>query len=67
MAVERKLVCAPLVYRGYTITVRQMQPDLLGYVDSDELPHFYRTPGAVYSAGRRYIDEKIKVKEGKQK
>jgi hypothetical protein len=63
MAFVRPQIGESVLYRGFTILARKCSPCVLGEVDGQELPHFYATPGAVYLAGRRYADEKIKANE----
>lgn len=63
MPVVRQQVGEPLLYKGYTIVARRASPCVLGYVDDEELPGFYANPSAVYLAGKRHVDEKIKANE----
>lgn len=54
-----------MIYRGYDLRAVKISPDLIGMVDNVELPNFYTTPGAVYKAGARYVDEKIREADKK--
>lgn len=60
MSFQRKLVGEPTEYKGYIITVRYMGPDLLGYVNNEELSGFFVDVRAVVAAGARYVDQKLK-------
>ena len=64
--IERKTVGEPYVYKGFTIIATHLGPDLLGYIDGEELPHFYLSLGAVRRAGSRNVDLKIKEQEEKK-
>lgn len=57
MAIARQQVGQPQEYKGRTILLRYAGPDLLCYVDNDELPNFYESMDAGYKAGRKYIDQ----------
>lgn len=63
--IERKPVGEPYVYKGFTITATHLGPDLLGYINGEELPHFYMDLEAVRQAGERSAD--LKLKEQKEK
>lgn len=60
MAVERKIVGEPLQYKGHKIEARYMGPDLLCYVDNQNIGQFYLNVEAVKTAGKRYVDELTK-------
>lgn len=60
MAVKRQLIGEPETYRGHKIEVRHMGPDLLGYVDGEEIPNFFETAEATRRACRRFIDDKYR-------
>ncbi len=61
--IERKQVGATEDYRGYTLSVRYMGPDLLAYVGVIELSGFYLNREAALAAARRYVDDDIKARE----
>lgn len=61
--IERKLIGEPFAYRGHTITARFMGPDLLGYLDEEELSGFYLDTAAVHGAGVKHVDAKIKAEK----
>ena len=63
MALERKIVGKPEKYRGRTITIRYMGPDLLCEVDGIELSGFFVDVEAARSGGQRYVDAEIKAEE----
>ncbi len=63
MAVSRPQAGRDMLYRGRVIVARHCRPDLLGYVDDVELNGFYKDTAAVWRAGVRYVDEKIKADE----
>lgn len=62
MRVNRKRVCEPYKIGEYTVDIRAMAPDLLVYVDGDELPNFYRDKSSGDKAARAYIEQKEKAK-----
>lgn len=64
---DRKPVGDPYVYRGHRITATFVGPDLLGYIDGEEMPNFYMDLAAVRKAGSRNVDLKIKEKEEKER
>jgi hypothetical protein len=64
--IERTHVGEPFVYRGYLITATLAGPDLLGYIDGEEMPNFYRDLAAVRKIGSRNVDLKIKEQEEKK-
>lgn len=55
MPLERKLVDS-IEYRGRKIECRLLQPDLIGYIDGVEMPHFYRRSEDIYRIAKREID-----------
>lgn len=57
--IERPLIGEPHQYRGCTIEVRHMGPDLLAYVDGIEIPHFYLTQWFAREAGERFVDHML--------
>ena len=61
MSIERKTV-ATSHYKGHTIKVKFLGPDLICEVDGKELPNFYLNAEATRLAGERHIDELEKVK-----
>jgi len=61
--IQRPTIGEPVEYRGKKIEVRHMGPDLLAYVDGEELPNFYVDADSARAAGRRYIDQILKEKE----
>lgn len=60
--IERKLIGEPITYKGHRIEVRYMGPDLLCYVDGQEVGHFYTTADGARLAGQRHIDHLEKEK-----
>lgn len=64
--VERQAVGDPYIYRGYQITATFIGPDLLGYIDGEEMPNFYMDLAAVRKVGSRNVDLKIKEREEKK-
>jgi hypothetical protein len=65
MAVQRPIVGQPTLYRDRLITVRMMGPDMLSFVDDEELSGFFISEQAAVAAGQRYINDAIKAKERK--
>lgn len=63
MSLIRKVVSKPEEYRGRTITIRHMGPDLLCEVDGIELSGFFIDTEAARAGGQRHIDAEIKAKE----
>lgn len=63
MSIERKVIGEPRKYRGRTITVRHMGPDLLCEIDSIELSGFFIDVKSAVAGGERYIDAQIKAAE----
>lgn len=63
---DRKPVGDPYMYRGYMITATFIGPDLLGYIDGQEMPNFYMDLAAVRRVGARNVDLKIKEQEEKK-
>jgi hypothetical protein len=63
MSIARKTVGDPIEYRGHSIEARHMGPDLLCYVDGNEVGHFYRSVEAAHNAGKRYVDQIEKEKD----
>lgn len=64
--IDRPPVGDPYMYRGYMITATFIGPDLLGYIDGEEMPNFYMDLAAVRKAGSRNVDLKIKEREEKK-
>lgn len=64
--INRKPVGEPYMYRGHLITATHLGPDLLGYIDGQEMPNFYMDLAAVRRAGSRNVDLKIKEQEEKK-
>jgi hypothetical protein len=58
--IQRNTVGQPLEYKGSTILVTLAGPDLLCYVDGTELPNFFLSVKGAHTAGKRYVDEKLK-------
>lgn len=65
--IDRAPVGDPIKHQGRTITATLMQPDLLGQIDGQEMPHFYLTLHALQEAAKRMIDADIKEKEEKRR
>ena len=65
MTIPRPIVGEPEKYRGRLISAHYMGPDLLAWVDGEELPNFYETTEAARAAARRYIDRQIEEAEKK--
>lgn len=63
---DRPPVGEPYMYRGCLVTATLIQPDLLGYVDGQEMPHFYLDLRSVRFAAEKMIDAKIKEQEEKK-
>lgn len=63
--VQRPTVGKPYIYRGHSVTAVLIQPDLLGYIDGEEMPHFYLNMQAVRENAEKMIDAKIKEQEKK--
>jgi len=61
--IERKTIGETEHYKGHEIEVRYMGPDLLAYVDGQEVGNFYLTAEYARAAGRRYIDQQEKEKQ----
>lgn len=59
--VERKQVGQPEQYKGHTITVHFMGPDLLCRVDGQDVGGFWITSHHAIQGGKRHIDEILKV------
>lgn len=64
--INRKPVGEPYMYRGCLITAAHMGPDLIGYIDGQEMPNFYMDLAAVRRVGSRNVDLKIKEQEEKK-
>lgn len=64
--IDRKPVDEPYMYRGCMITATFIGPDLLGYIDGEEMPNFYMDLAAVRRTGSRNVDLKIKEREEKK-
>lgn len=45
-------------YKGHTITVHPMAPDVIAAVDGQALPNFYLTAEWARQAGMRFIDQR---------
>lgn len=64
--IDRKPVGDPHMYRGYLVTATFIGPDLLGYIDGEEMPNFYMDLAAVRKTAERNVDLKIKEREEKK-
>lgn len=62
MPLIRKVVAIE-TYRDHKIEAKFLGPDLLAYVEGEEIAHFYINTRAAIEAGRRHIDYVIKEKE----
>lgn len=60
--VTRKLVRTE-TYREHRLEVRHLGPDLLCYVDGEDLNSFYINANAAIAGGQRYVDAKLKAQE----
>lgn len=54
--VERRLVGPVLRYRGHEIEARLLGPDLLCYVDGQQVGEYWLTAQAAHNAGQRHVD-----------
>ena len=63
----RKQIGQAQNYRGHSITVHAMAPDVIAAVDGNALPNYYLTAEAGRQAGMRYADqlEEEKAKRGR--
>lgn len=66
MTLHRQAVGDPVTYRGHTIQARFMGPDLLSFVDGQEMPGFYVDRQAALKGGERHVDELVKEAEKTQ-
>lgn len=66
MSVNRPTVGEPHVYKGSVVTATLISPDLIGYLDGLEMPHFYMTLAAVRVAGEKMVDAKLKEQGDKK-
>ena len=57
---KRPVVGDPFEYKGRTIVIRHLGPDLLCEVDGSELGGFYRGAEAARAAGIRHVEHLIK-------
>jgi hypothetical protein len=57
MNVQRQQIGEAIQYKGRDIVVRHMGPDLLCFVDGQEVGNFYIDRPAAIDAGVRYIDQ----------
>lgn len=57
MTVLRKQLGEPYVYKGKSIVLRIMVPDLLCEVDGIQVGQFWRDWEAGLAAGKRHVDE----------
>lgn len=64
--IKRKKVGPTEKYCGHEIEARFLGPDLLCYVDGQEVGNFYLTAEAARAAGRRYVDNIEKARKEKQ-
>lgn len=64
--IDRKPVGDPYKYRGHLVTATFIGPDLLGYIDGEEMPNFYLDLEAVRKTAERNVDLKIKEQEEKK-
>lgn len=67
MTVARKQIGPAETYRGHIIVVRHMGPDLLCYVDGNQVGDFWLTAEAAGAGGRRYIDDIIENERTKRR
>lgn len=61
----RSVVGGILNYRGHQIIATFIGPDLLGYIDGNEMSNFYSDLRAVETCAKRQIDETIKEQRNK--
>lgn len=64
---ERKLVGPVQQYRGHTIEARLLGPDLLCYVDGQQVGEYWLTAQAAHSAGQRHVDALEDAKKEKRR
>jgi len=62
MTINRKLI-ATEEYRGRTIEVRFMGPDVISMIDGVELPNFFLSSDGARRTARRCIDDWLKEQE----
>ena len=54
----RYTIGPPQKYKGSTITVHPMAPDVIAAVDGQALPNYYLTAEFARQAGMRFIDQR---------
>lgn len=62
LAEWRETIGTPQQYKGHTITVHPMAPDVLSAVDGRLLPNYYVNAESARQGGMRYIDAVEKEK-----